>query len=165
MSNIYSITGTDGKTAVHDPDRLWTWWNMREIFTGGPGENRYAPRIGDYIEDSSGPRSITYVVTGLDLTTLIATWVKKRRECECGDETSLDSLVGPTSDSYRVYLDDSVTPHALAVDARLRVGGTMTNHAKLFKGSNNILTIITTPTNTNHVHHHCYLIPSPYCPQ
>lgn len=136
MSNIYSITGTDGKVAVHDPDRLWTWWNMKEIYTGGPGENRYAPRVGDYIEDTTGPRSITYEVTGLDLTTLIATWVKKRRECECGDENTLDGLVGPTSDSYRVYLDDSVTPHVLAVDARLRVGGTMTSHAKLFKGSN-----------------------------
>jgi len=129
------ITGTDGKVAVYDPDGLWHWWNLNEIYTGGPGLNRYVPKIGDYIEDTNGPRSITYVVTALDMTTLIATFVKKRRECECGDETIENQLVGPGADTYRLYLDTSVTPHILAVDARLKVGGTLSDHARIFRGT------------------------------
>lgn len=136
MSNIQGITGTDGKVAVYNPSGLWHWWNMDEIYTGGPGENRYVPKLGDYIEDTTGPRSITYVVTDLDLTTLIASWTKKRRECECDEETNLDQLVGSSADTYRVYLDTTVTPHILAVDARLKISGTMADHCKLFKGSN-----------------------------
>lgn len=130
------ITGTDGKVAVYDPDGLWHWWNMNEVYTGGPGLNRYVPKVGDYIEDTSPVRSVTYVVTELNMSTLIPTFVKKRRECECDDESTLNQLIGPGSDTYRVYLDTSVTPHILAVDARLTVGGTLSDHARIYRGTN-----------------------------
>ncbi len=132
---IRHITGTDGKVAVYDEDRLWTWWNKKEIYTGDLGLNRYVPKVGDYVEDTEGPRSVTYEVTDLDLTTLIPTLVKKRRECECGDDTEENQLVGPGPDTYRIYIDTSVRPYILAVDARLKVGGTLSDHARIFRGT------------------------------
>lgn len=135
MSGLRYITGSDGKTAVYDPDGIWHWWNLNEIYDGGVGQKRYVPKVGDYIEDTAGSRSITYIVVSLDMTTLIATYIKKRRECECGDESPENQLVGPGADTYRLYLDTSVTPHILAVDARLKIGGTLSDHARIFRGT------------------------------
>lgn len=128
------ITGTDGKVAVYDGYAPWRWWNLREIFTGGPGLNRYVPKIGDYVEDTSGPYSITHEVIDLDPTTMIPTLKRKYRENE--QVSSDGGLIGQTSATMRVYLNTSVTPHVLAVDARLAVYGSMTSYAKIFLGTN-----------------------------
>lgn len=128
------ITGTDGKVAVYDGAASWRWWNLRDIFTGGPGLNRYVPKIGDYVEDTSGPYTITYEVIDIDPTTLIAELKRKFRENEMVQTSG--GLLGQTSATMRVYLNTSITPHVLAVEARLAVYGSMTSYAKIFLGTN-----------------------------
>lgn len=131
------ITGTDGIVPVYDPTARWCWWNLKEIYDGTVGYKRYVPKIGDYVEDSED--FITYIVTTIDEVTLIPTLVPITRPGSSGNISITDRLVGvgpgTQADTYRVYLDTSVTPHVLAVDTRLRVAGTMCSYCKIFKGS------------------------------
>lgn len=131
------ITGIDGIVPVYDPTARWCWWELSEIYIGGPGNNRYVPKVGDYVMDKD--QYITYEVISIDPVTLISKFRIKTPPLNNGVFTEDDILtgVGPgtQSDTYRVYLDTGVTPHILAVDARLKIGGTMSSYAKIFKGS------------------------------
>lgn len=135
--NTSGITGIDGVTPVYDPYARWCWWNINEIFTGAVGESRYVPKINDYVMDSD--QYITYIVEAIDPTTLLSTLREIRPNGTSQSFSVEDALfgVGPgtQADTYRVYLDTSVIPHVLAVDARLKVGGSMASYARIFKGS------------------------------
>lgn len=136
-NNINNIVGTDGVVPVLNPTGRWCWWNINEIFTGTVGENRYVPKVNDYVMDSDN--YTTYIVTSVDPTTLLTTMVEIKPSIQTTAFSNDDILfgVGPgtQADTYRVYLDTSVIPHILAVDARLKVGGSMCSYAKIFKGS------------------------------
>lgn len=128
-----TITGTDGHVAVYDDAGTWKTFHISEVYTGGPGLNRYVPKIGDHIVDDTGPTVLTYKVNSLDLTTLITTWIRIHGPCEC--DNGVDKLIQTKSKSYFAYLDTSVTPHVLAVCDRILVGGTMSDYAKIFRGT------------------------------
>lgn len=133
------ITGIDGVVPVHDPYARWQSWNIEEIYmVNGPGAKRYVPKINDYVEDTVA--FVTYIVTAIDPVTLMSTLTPINRNVNNGVINTEDTIIGvgpgTQSDTYRVYLDTSVTPHILAVDARLKVGGSMANYVKIFKGSN-----------------------------
>lgn len=136
-TNNIGITGTDGVIPVYEPTARWCTWALSQIFNGGPGANRYVPKLNDYVEDYE--LYITYKVIALDPVTLIPTLLPITRPGSNGSFTVIDRLVGvgpgTQADTYKVYLDQSVTPHVLAVDTRLRVAGTMSSYAKLFRGS------------------------------
>ena len=121
------VTGSDGHAPMYSPDGRWTIYNLNEIYRGNDGNKKYVPNVGDWVQDTDN--NIVYKVTYVDSMTLIPTLV----EVNASGSTQ-DLLVGPTADSYRVYIDTSVTPHILAVDTRLKVSGTMSDHAKIFKG-------------------------------
>lgn len=129
MATIPAITGSDGFAPQYDPDARWCYWNLDEIYTGGPGLNRYVPKVNDWVIDRN-TRS-TLEVTAVDAFTLIPTLTPLSSIGVDGSE-----LIGPGSDSYRVYLDVSVTPHVMAVDARLKIHGSMNSFAKIFRGTN-----------------------------
>lgn len=131
-----SITGSDGGVPIYQPDDRWTTWRLAEIYTGTVGKGRYVPKVNDYVVDTDTDER--YIVTDLDLTTLVPT-LKKVQPVPSDSLSDIDVLlgVGPgtDSDTYRVYLDTSVMPHTLAVDARLKVHGSMATKAKIFMGS------------------------------
>lgn len=131
------VVGSDGKTPVFEPDARWCIWGMHEIWNGGVGEKRYVPKIGDYVIDTD--TYTTYKVLSIDAVTLIPKFVEVKPSNLSSVMTESDQLfgVGPgtQSDTYRCYLDTSVLPFVLAVDARLKIGGTMSNYAKIFLGT------------------------------
>lgn len=131
------VVGTDGKVPVYDPNGTWRMWSISEIYRGLTGLNMYVPKIKDYVIDPD--TFTTYIVDDLDDVTLIPTLREIRPANMSFSFTETDVLfgVGPgtQADTYRVYLDTSVLPHVLAVDEALRVGGSMTSYAKIFKGS------------------------------
>ena len=143
MSTFYEyipvpgITGTDGQQPVYNPDARWTIWNKKEIYTGGPGKGRYVPKVGDLVLDQD--YWIYYKVESIDEVTYVATLREKETRNLGGNMDDYDRLlgVGPgtQSDTYRVYVDKSVAPYIMAVDARLRVAGTMCASCKIFKGA------------------------------
>ena len=134
---IHGVVGVDGKVPVYEPEGRWCWWSRSEIWVGEQGENRYVPKVNDYVIE---PETFTtYIVDHIDPITLIPTLRLIRPANMSFSFTETDVLfgVGPgtQSDTYRVYIDKSVTPYILAVDARLKVAGTLCHHAKIFKSS------------------------------
>lgn len=136
MSNGLGVTGTDGHSPIYDPEGRFQVWAMHEIYQGEYGENRYVPKVKDLVKDMD--TGLEYRVVGLDLATLIPT-LDQMDTIPSGEINDDDLLlgVGPgtQSDTYRVYLDKSVIPYSLAVDARLSVAGTMAAYARIFKGA------------------------------
>lgn len=131
-----AVTGTDGSIPIYDPDALWRMWSIDEVYQGQVAQNRFVPKVNDYVID---PRTFeTWIVDELDNVTLIPTLRAIRPAGMTATFTQADVLfgVGPgtQADTYRVYVDKSVMPHVLAVDVRLRVAGTMSSYAKIVRG-------------------------------
>jgi len=137
MSNVIaSIVGSDNVAPVYNPNQRWSMWALDEIYFGQIGSGKYVPNVNDYVVDYNTDEK--WKVISVDETTLIPTLSVLIAEF-VGEFSESDILlgVGPgtQSDTYRVYLDKSVTPHTLSVDARLQVAGSMVNKAMIFKGS------------------------------
>jgi hypothetical protein len=140
MSDPISTSGiygsVDGQTPIYNPTARFTVWALTEIYQGTIGENRYVPKIGDLVKDMD--LGLEFKVTAIDPSTLLVT-LQGINTIQNGEFTEEDLLlgVGPgtQSDTYRVYLDNSVIPHALAVDARLSVAGTMASYCRIFRGA------------------------------
>ena len=135
--NTLGLMGTDGIVPVYNPEGRWCYWSISEIWTGEQGANRYVPKVNDYVIDPA--TFTTWIVDHLDPITLIPTLriIRPANMSFSFSETDVLFGVGPgtQSDTYRVYIDQSVTPHVLAVDNRLRVAGSMASYVKIFKGS------------------------------
>lgn len=140
---IPPIVGTDGGVPVYAPEGLWTMWGYHQIYIGEEGENRYVPKVLDYVVNA--PTYTTYIVESLDPITLIPT-LREIRPANMSfgfDETDLLFGVGPgtPADTYRLYIDKTVTPFKVDVEHRLSIKGSMCEYYKLFKG----------PVSGNHV--------------
>lgn len=129
-------TGTDGFVPVWNPNGRWAIWNINEVYFGGPGAGRYVPNVKDLVLDVDF--WTWYEVLAIDPSTFVPDLKKLAAQQASGEFTKIDLLlgVGPgtQSDTYRVYLDTSVVPHALTVDQRLEVAGSMTTYCRIFKG-------------------------------
>jgi hypothetical protein len=136
-NNTLGLMGTDGIVPVYNPEGRWCYWSISEIWTGQQGANRYVPKVNDYVIDPA--TFTTWIVDHLDPITLIPTLriIRPANMSFSFSETDVLFGVGPgtQSDTYRVYIDQSVTPHVLAVDNRLRIAGSMASYVKIFKGS------------------------------
>lgn len=142
------VTGSDGYVPVHEPNRRWTQWNYDEIYAliiqgsddvvlPGPGEGRYIPNINDLVIDIDLWK--WFKVVGLNWSSGVATLKEISPPKDPGNLTDEDVLlgIGPggQSDTYRIYIDQSVKPFTLAVDARLYVRGQLCQYAMIFKGT------------------------------
>jgi hypothetical protein len=132
------ICGLDGYVPTYDPDGIWRIWALMDIYMGNQGENKHVPKLNDFVMNTETLQ--LYKVTSIDILTLIPTLIPiYLNSYSSSDMSSNDILygVGPgtQADTYRCYLDTSVMPHVLAVDARLRVGGSMSSYAKIFLGT------------------------------
>lgn len=138
MNNVVAlgVVGTDGQVPIYNPNGRWSWWSIDEIYMGTTGSNKYVPNVKDYIID---PTTFTvYIVTLIDPVTLVPSLNEIIPAAFNTGLSNTDILfgVGPgtQSDTYRVYLDTSLTPYTLAVDVRLRVAGTRTSYCIIYKG-------------------------------
>lgn len=136
---LATVIGTDNVAPVYNPLARWQIWNMNEIYLGGPGTGKFIPKIGDEVHEIIGDTITEYIVMSINEVTLVA--VMRQRDISKLTEqfTENDILfgVGPgtQADTYRCYVDKSVNPHRITVDARLRVNGSMCQWAKIFKGA------------------------------
>lgn len=139
INPVAGIVGSlDGKTPVYQPEGRWCWWNIDEIYLGTIGENRYVPKVNDLVMDI--PTGVIYIVTHIDPTTLLSTLNAFKVSTDTSTTlTNTDLLLGVSkaiqSDTYICYLDQTVTPHILAVDRRYMVPGSMCSYVKIFKGA------------------------------
>ena len=133
---VHGVVGSDGGVPIYQPNGRWCYWGMHEIYLGTAGDNRYIPKVKDYVVDVD--TYTTYIVDGLDPVTLIPTLREIRPANMSFGFTETDILfgVGPgaSADTYRVYIDKSTVPSTMSVDGRLKVHGTASSYAKIYKG-------------------------------
>lgn len=134
---ILGVTGTDGIVPVYNPNGIWQWWSIDDIWQGSTGANKYVPKVNDFVMDPSNYE--TYKVTELDPVTLVPSLTPIVPSYIPSNFTPQDILfgVGPgtQADTYRMYINSAVTPSVAAVDLRLYVGGTKASYAKIFSNS------------------------------
>ena len=132
----HNVVGTDGIIPSYNPEGLWKTWALNEIFTGDVGSKRYVPKINDHvIEPVTNTR---YRVKSLNQITLVA-----ELETIGGNNSlalsSTDMLfaTGPgwPSQAYRIFLDDTVFPYRLDIDAFLSIRTVNAAYAKIVYGS------------------------------
>lgn len=136
---LATVVGTDNVSPVHNPNARWQIWNMNEIYLGATADGKYVPKIGDVVMEILGDTITNYIVVGINEVTLVPIFREQdiSRLTEQLSENDILFGVGPgtQADTYRVYLDKSVNPYRLTVDARLRVAGSNCHLAKIFKGA------------------------------
>lgn len=142
MSNkTYSVVGTDGVVPVHEPDGVWKTWNKREIYEGKEGRGKYVPKVGDYVTEAIlfGVNAIErkYLVKAIDPLTLVPELIPFVDEKDDDHYHPSDPYlrVGRLNiaDTYRVYLDTSVSPYTMSIDGRYSVKGSEAHHFVLYK--------------------------------
>lgn len=120
----------------YNPDRGWRIFNRNEIVDTPNQPNRWVPNTGDLIWDEyNGWFIVRYVEPGTHLSTL-ETWDPVKPKPPITDSNQLVG-VGPgySSESYRMFLDTSVTPFTFTPSRRLRSYGSMVTHYQVFLGS------------------------------
>lgn len=136
-NTINSVVGTDGHTPIENYYSTFHRWDWDEIYWGQEGHNKFIPKVGDEIRRRS-PRG-EYEVTRVDELTLIPQVVPISYNDQNAEDNDLNYLIGvgpgQQSNFMRVYVDKSVTPHVLAVDKSLWIGGEDAYEAIIFKGS------------------------------
>lgn len=137
MTMNLNVMGQDGVVPIYDPNDRWRIWNTNELFTGMQGHNRYVPKVKDYAIDPD--TYTTYIVDAIDPVTLLTTLREIRPNGSSYSPDEIDILfglgVGNRADTYRVYIDKSVTPYVCTVDIRFKIPGSMSSYAKIFKGA------------------------------
>jgi hypothetical protein len=122
-------------TNYRDPDRGFRMWQRSEIVAVG-STGKWVPNPGDLVFD---PAQGFWIVDEVDYTTgfsVLSRWQPPKQDDE---NEELDVLLGTgpgySSESYRIFLDQSVTPHTFTPDRRLRFYGSMVHSYKVFLGS------------------------------
>lgn len=120
---------------IMDPNRGWRMWHIDEIFTG-EGSGKYVPNVDDMVISwTDGFMRVTQV----DYSTGLSELTPHSPPDETGVLDEEDRLlgVGPgrISESYRIFIDTSVTPHTLAFDSRLKMYGSGVKWVKVFLGT------------------------------
>lgn len=127
MPNGIGIVGTDGYTPIYQPDGRWNIWSIHEIYRGQEGQNKYIPKVNDYvIEPETG---LMYIVEDLNNVTYIP--VLRPINLQVSEE---DKILDTITDNFFVYYDKSVQPYTLAVDNLFKVYGTSASFARIYKG-------------------------------
>lgn len=124
-----------GTQPVFGRNRGWRQWHISEIYTGPTGNGRYVPNINDAVLDWDQG---WLKVIDVDTTTGLSTLVKHSFPLDNGfpmEDVLLGVGPGAVSESFRLYVNKSVTPHTLAVDSLLHVYGSQNSHVKIFKGT------------------------------
>lgn len=123
------------ENVIRQPNRGFTTFHISEIYTPG-GSGLYVPNINDLIVDYNAG---FYRCIAVDYTTGISTldrWNPPRQnDYVAQEDILLGAGPGRASESYRAYLDTSVTPYILALDSRLHLYGTGNRYAKFFRGT------------------------------
>lgn len=125
-------------TVIVDPNRGYREWHIREIYSpGNPySAGQYVPNVDDAVRDWT--QGVLRVVD-VNYTTGVSKLEKWSEPADPGAVTDDDILLGAgpgyQSESYRLYLDQSIFPYSISCDSRLRFYGTTVRSIKIFLGT------------------------------
>ncbi len=125
-------------TVIVDPNRGYREWHIREIFDPGNASStgQYVPNVDDSVRDWT--QGVLRVVS-VDYTTgisILQKWIEPADPNQVDDnDILLGAGPGDQSESYRLFLDQSVFPHTLSFNDRLHFYGTTVQSVKVFLGT------------------------------
>ena len=126
-----------GTQPIYEADRGWRQWHIDEIYTGPEGKGRMVPNINDLVFLQAQRRY--QIVVDLDKSSYLSRLADYDfKDPEDGLSTGDILLgIGPgyTSESFRAYIDTSVTPHTLTLDDVMHAYGSAVSHYKVFLGT------------------------------
>ncbi len=128
-NNNVGVIGTDGIYPIMS-DGAFAIFNIAEIYNGGPGANRYIPKINDLVIDIT--LGIFYKVVDINQTTFIPTLTKMLFEQDTSSASEL--LVSDSQDSRRVYYDKTVSPNTLTPDSFIHTYSATATFARIYRG-------------------------------
>ena len=130
MSNITGIVGTDGYAPIVS-DARWNIWSIHQIYLGNEGQNRFIPKVGDWVVDNLSNPVTVYRVTDIHNITMIPELTSINFVLTPNE----DSILSSTLDNYRIYYDKSVSPYTLTIDGFLRIYSSEANYAIIYRGN------------------------------
>lgn len=125
-----------GNLIQQDPSRGFKMWSIDEIYDPDTNPNGVVPNVNDAVMHwarSNHPMRVVDVYP--DGTSLIEANTAPEEENLDLYEKLFGYGPGDSSSSARAYIDTSVTPHRLAVDASVHFYGDEKKEVKIFKGS------------------------------
>ena len=121
---------------IYEPNMPWKAWNIKEIYDGTVTGGRYCPKVDDAVWDWDQG---LFRVVSVDESTSLCTLAKYVSPISNDTVTDLDVLsgIGPgyPSESYRFYVDSSVTPAVACVDSRIHMYSSTATKIKVFRGT------------------------------
>lgn len=123
-----------------DRNRLFTVWNLTDIFLPSGKGGRYVPNINDEVREwGTNGNLIAYRVRDVDYTTGRSDLELVHDQPYSEDLSISDIVLGITpgrpSASFRAYVDKSVKPATLSLDTNLIFPGSLAKSIKLFLGT------------------------------
>lgn len=123
-------------TNFNDPDREGRFWLRKDLVSVAGQSDKFIPNVDDAVLDwDQGWLRVTYVDRSTGLWDFVK-WTPPVEPDEDGEENVLVATgPGYSSESYRMFLDQSVTPFTMAPDVRLHFYGSAVASYKVFRGS------------------------------
>lgn len=123
-------------SSYNRPFSEWQIWYIDQLVTYPNETGKNIPNVGDMVVDYN--RGF-FIVDSVDYTTGVSTlkqwFVPLRPDSDNNENTFVAIGPGYASESYRMFIDQSVTPFTLAPDRRLHLYGSMVQSYKVFLGS------------------------------
>ena len=121
---------------ISNPQRSFQVWSLPQIYTGPNVAGAYVPNVGDLIVDLLNGFN---QVTSVDYTTGLSVWVPwippNQNNGVLQSDVLLGSAPGAPSESYRCYINTSVTPYSLNFDTALYIYSSKAAYCKVFLGT------------------------------
>ena len=139
--NVLDIpAGTDGIPPVYDGLNRWRLWSRADIYEGQEGENKYIPRVGDWVNDLVFKDEL--YVSFIDPVTFIPTLLPRdKNDNGSGVFEDLGSrfFIGKNSVmgcDKTIFYDDSTAIPVLGVPVQMHIQLQQAHHFKAFRGLN-----------------------------
>jgi len=109
-------------------------WNINQLYTPGKDEG-HVPNIDDLVIDyTQGFFRVVAVNLDSGVSSLVP-WEATPVNPSTGVDYLIGDGPGTVSEQFRVWINDSVVPHSLAVDGALYIRGEKSSYVKIFRGT------------------------------
>lgn len=130
-----NVIGTDGIAPILDDAARVSFYALPDLYMGKEGKGKYVGKKGDIIIDGdSGGIWKVISVDDMLIPTLIQTYHPVTPVI-----TETDIMIGngpgTPAETYRIYVDKSVKPYRLTVDAALSIPGTKARTCIVYRGA------------------------------
>lgn len=131
----HDVYGSDGVQPIYYQGRMFWTYEIDEIYTGGPGKGKYVPNEKSHVVRYN--TNERWYVKSLDKTTLIPELEPlgySNNMVLSSTDLLFSAGPGDSSKAIRIYLDTTVYPYRLDVDAFAQIRQVQAAYAKIIYG-------------------------------